>query len=171
MEYYDALSRSYDELYGQEQAQKHGMIEELLKGRKFVLAVDVGCGTGIFLQQANRCYQTAIGIDLSREMLKKAQSRKTSKVHLIMADASSLPIKDGAADLLVSVSLTEAESTLPQILAELERIARKSTTLSLTVFQQPGTGGRLPSQKVEHWTKISARENLYIVQLNPSQDK
>ncbi len=170
VEYYDALSRSYDELYGQEQAPKHRMIQELLKGRRFVLAVDVGCGTGKFLLQAGCSFQTGIGIDLSWEMLKKAQSRKSPKVHLIMADASSLPIKNGAADLIVSVSLTEAESTLPKMLAELGRIAGRSTTLALTVFQQQGSK-QLQLLRVERWTKISDRENLYLVQLNPGENK
>ncbi len=167
-EYYDALSRSYDELYGEEQSLKHNLVSELLKARRFRLALDVGCGTGVFLQSC-RCYREAVGIDLSREMLERARRRGFKNVELIVGDACSLPIKDGQADLIVSISLAEANSTLPRMLAELERVAEKQSVLALTVFIQEENSSGLSSLEIESTTKLSERENLYLVRVNPDK--
>ncbi len=164
--YYDALSRSYDELYSREQSLKHNLVNELLKGRRFRLALDVGCGTGVFLRSCS-CYEEAVGIDLSREMLEKARQRRLKNVELVVGDACSLPIRDGQADLIVSISLAEANSTLPRMLAELERVAENQSVLALTVFNQQETILGLSSLEIESTTRLSERENLYLVRLNP----
>ena len=62
--WYDALSKNYDELYGEEQAKKHAKVLQLLGNREFNIMVDVGCGTGMLLELvAPRC-QVVLGMDL-----------------------------------------------------------------------------------------------------------
>ncbi len=164
--YYNALSQSYDELYGEEQGLKNRLVGDLLKAIRFRRALDIGCGTGAFLQ-AYPHYQEAVGIDLSREMLRKAQEKKIRNVELIVGDASALPIRDGIADLIISISLAEAGSTLPRMLGELERVAEKQSTIALSIFNQQGYSLDPPSLTIQSTTKVSDRENLYLIRLNP----
>lgn len=163
-EYYDALSRSYDELYSKEQSLKHNSVSELLKGQRFRLALDIGCGTGAFLQ-SYPCYDEAVGIDISRQMLEKARQRRVKNVQLIVGDARSLPIKDGQADLVVSISLAENKPALPRMLAELQRVAQRQSVIALTVFNQSEDPLGFSSLDVES-AKLSERENLHLVRLN-----
>ena len=165
-DYYNTLSQSYDELYGEEQGLKNRLVRDLLKTRRFKRVLDVGCGTGAFLQDYLH-YREAVGIDLSREMLRRAQEKKIRNLELIIGDASHLPIKAGSADLIISISLAEARSTLPRMLGELERIAEKQSTLVLSVFSYQGAFLESSSLAVESTTKLSERENLYLAKLNP----
>ena len=165
-EFYNALSRSYDELYGEEQELKNRRVGDLLKGRTFTRALDIGCGTGAFFQ-SYPYYQEGVGIDISREMLRKAREKNIRNINLIVGDASSLPIRDGSADLIVSISLAEASSTLPIILGEFERVAEKQSTLALSIFNQQGVSLASSSLAIQSTTKLLERETLYLMQLNP----
>ena len=166
-EYYNALSQSYDELYGEEQKLKNRLVVDLLIARRFRRILDIGCGTGAFLQ-AYPHYEEAVGIDLSREMLRKAREKNIRNVELIVGDASSLPIKDGSVDLIVSISVAEERSTLPRMVEEFERVAENQSTLALSVFSQ-GLSIESSSLAIHFTTKLSERENLYLIRLNPAK--
>ncbi len=43
--------------------------------KKIKNLVDVGCGTGLVLESLNNCYQNAVGIDISNEMIKLAKNK------------------------------------------------------------------------------------------------
>lgn len=165
-DYYNALSQSYDKLYGEEQRLKNRLVRDLLKQRRFKRALDIGCGTGGFLQDYSH-YQEAVGIDLSQEMLRKAREKQIRNVELIVGDACHLPIRDGSADLIISISLAEAGPSLPRILGELERIAEKQSTLALSIFNEQGAFLESSSLAIESTTKLSERETLHLIQLNP----
>lgn len=166
-EWYDTLSNSYDELYGKEQSQKHETILEFLGSRRFRVLVDVGCGTGAFLEKARDSSDSAIGIDLSRKMLQIARRRETRNTDYVLASSSLLPLKNNSADCTVSISTAKAESNLPVIIGELERISHDDSVLAVSIFQKPGT--TIPSSLVTRARSmiISAREILYF--LGPSR--
>ena len=166
-EWYDALSNSYDELYGKEQSQKHETILEFLGSRRFRVLVDVGCGTGAFLEKARDSSDFAIGIDLSRKMLRIARRRETRNTDYVLASSSLLPLKNNSADCTVSISTAKAESNLPVIIGELERISHDDSLLAVSIFQKPRT--TIPSSLATRAasTIISERETLYF--LGPSK--
>jgi len=162
-EWYNTLSNSYDELYGKEQSQKYEIVLEFLGNRHFRVLIDIGCGTGTFLEKAHEIYDYAIGIDLSTKMLQIARGRKTRNIDYVLASSSSLPLKDNSADCTVSISTAKTESNLPMLIAALERISQQDSLLAVTIFQEPGTpiplflAARAPS------TIISDRETLYFL--------
>ena len=166
-EWYDTLSSSYDELYGNEQSRKHETILEFLGARHFRVLVDIGCGTGTFLEKVHESYDSAIGIDLSRKMLQIARRRETRNTDYVLASSSSLPLKNNSADCTVSISTAKAESNLPMIIGELERISRKDSSLAVSVFQKHRT--TIPSSLATRARSmiISDRETLYF--LGPSE--
>ena len=162
-EWYNTLSGSYDELYGKEQSKKHQAVLEFLGNRRFKVLIDLGCGTGAFLKQAEEMYDYAIGIDLSTKMLQVAKKRKTCNIDYVLASSSSLPLRNASSDCMVSISTAKAESNLPKLIADLERIGREDSFLVLTLFQQPGLPTPVSPTKSARSTTLSERETLYFL--------
>ena len=162
-EWYNTISSSYDELYGKEQSHKYEMVLEFLREKHFKVLVDIGCGTGTFLEKAREICDHSIGIDLSTRMLKIAKNRRTRNAEYVLASSSSLPLKDNSADCTVSISTAKAESNLPMFIADLERIGHQDSLLAVTIFQKPGTPIPLSLATRARSTIISDRETLYFL--------
>ncbi len=81
-----------------------GALLALTEGRTFERHVDVGTGTGRMLEIFSDQADEGMGVDLSRDMLNVARA-KLSEAGLAtrfvrQADASALPLEDGAVDLV-----------------------------------------------------------------------
>ena len=65
--------------------------------------LDVGCGTGIFLEMVEKKFPTTQfnGIDSNQAMLAKAAEKLSSKVHLETGNAESLPYDSQSFDWVV----------------------------------------------------------------------
>jgi ubiquinone/menaquinone biosynthesis C-methylase UbiE len=166
-EWYNTLSSSYDELYGKEQSHKYEKVLEFLGQKHFKVLVDIGCGTGTFLEKAHEICDHSIGIDLSTKMLKVARNRRTPNADYVLASSSSLPLKDNSSDCTVSISTAKAEPNLARFLTDLERICREDSFVAFTLFQQPGAPDSVSLSRSAGSTKISDRETLYF--LRPSE--
>jgi ubiquinone/menaquinone biosynthesis C-methylase UbiE len=162
--WYDALSKNYDELYGEEQNRKHAKLLKLLGNREFKIIVDVGCGTGKLLGLISPRSQFGLGIDLSVQMLTLAKQRATNGVQLLRADASHLPLQDHIADGVLSVSMTESGPVLEKHFNELSRIATKDATLIMTIFGDKDRSAwkQLSETRIELVTSLSDREQIYL---------
>ena len=166
--WYDALSKNYDELYGEEQNKKHAKVQELLGNRAFKIIVDVGCGTGKLLGLISPRSQVGLGIDLSVEMLNIAKQRtKESGNQLVRADASHLPLQDHIADGVTSVSMTESGPVLGEHFNELSRIVTKDATLIMTIFDDKDRISlkQLSETRIELVASLSNREQLYLLDM------
>jgi ubiquinone/menaquinone biosynthesis C-methylase UbiE len=164
--WYDALSKNYDELYGEEQNKKHTKVLELLENRQFKTIVDVGCGTGKLLGLISPRSQVALGIDLSVEMLNVAKQGTTDTgIQLVRADASHLPLQDHTADGVLSVSMTESGPVLEKQFKELSRIATKDATLIMTIFDDKDRSSwkQLSETRIQLVASLSDREQLYLL--------
>jgi len=164
--WYDALSRNYDQLYGEEQTKKHAKVLELLGNRAVKIIVDVGCGTGKLLGLISPRSQLGLGIDLSVEMLKIAKRTTThSVIQFVRADASHLPLQDHIADGVTSVSMTESGSGFEGHFNELSRIATKDATLVMTIFDDRNRTSwkQLNETGIELVASLSDREQLYLL--------
>jgi ubiquinone/menaquinone biosynthesis C-methylase UbiE len=164
--WYDALSRNYDELYGDEQNKKHAKVLQLLRNREFKIIVDVGCGTGKLLGLISSKSRVGLGIDLSIEMLNKAKQRTIDTgIQLVRADASHLPLQDHTADGVLSVSMTESGPVLDKQFEELSRIGTKDATLIMTIFDDKDRTSwrQLGETRIELIASLSDREQLYLL--------
>jgi ubiquinone/menaquinone biosynthesis C-methylase UbiE len=163
--WYDALSKNYDELYGEEQNKKHAKVLELLGNGAFNIIADVGCGTGKLLRLISPRSQVGLGIDLSLQMLTRAKQRAANGVQLLRADASHLPLQDHIADGVLSVSMTESGPLLEKHFNELSRIATKDATLIMTIFDDKGQTPwkQLTETRIELVASLSDRERLYLL--------
>jgi ubiquinone/menaquinone biosynthesis C-methylase UbiE len=97
--------------------------------------LDVPVGTGVFTAEFYGRYPdaTIIGIDCSLNMLRKARTRfqghGLENVCLIKADAASLPVGDGAVDIVLSMNGWHAFADKRRTVAEMRRVLRQDGKL------------------------------------------
>ncbi len=115
--WYNALSKGYDELYGEEQGRKYFEVLKRfdIKGK----ILDVGCGTGLFCKYVEDFY---VGIDISEGMIEKCKERCEN---VIIADADYLPFKDGAFELCVSFTVLQDLPKPERAINEMIRVCKR----------------------------------------------
>lgn len=107
----------------------------LLPGRFDGVLLDVPVGTGIFTAPLYRRYPdaTIIGVDCSMTMLRTAKvhfrEQGVNNVHLLKADAARLPLRDAAADLVLSMNGWHAFADKQATTAQMRRVLRKDGML------------------------------------------
>lgn len=165
-EWYDKLAVGYDELYAAEQSLKYDAVLSAVGQRRFEIILDVGCGTGLLLNRLQAISNLVVGIDVSREMLFRAKALSgNGGVSLIRADLSSLPIREHAADCVLSISLLKEGGALSRQLRDLSRVSRPDGVLVGTMFRDGGAKLELDKLglvgDVKCWD-LSAREILFL---------
>ncbi|WP_415382476.1 class I SAM-dependent methyltransferase [Halosimplex sp. TS25] len=102
-------------------------VESFLDGRSGDVGLDVGCGNGRHTELlAERC-DRAVGLDVSRGILREASARAAERGYpcaLGQADAARLPVRSGAVDLAVYVATLPHLPTRERRLASLDELAR-----------------------------------------------
>ena len=122
IKYYDSISKGYEELYGAEQLNKARIILDNIKPRKNQTLLDIGCGSGSFLEL---CECIKIGIDPSFKLLKKAKS------FVVQGKAESLPFKDKSFDFVVSITSMHNFENIDKAIQEISRVAKGKVLISL----------------------------------------
>lgn len=162
-EYYDRLSKSYSVLYGQEQAVKHEKVLAEMGKRKYDVFVDIGCGDGVLLSKALSGSNLQVGLDLSPGMLQKARDVMEGMGSLVRCDASHLPLRDGVADCVASISLSEREN-IEALASEVARIARNDATILLSVIHPYGSPlANFAELKLLTTSLFSPKETLFVL--------
>lgn len=158
VELYDKLSNGYDRLYNEEQTVKHERVNQILEGRKFRLLIDVGCGTGTFMETIAPSCERLLGLDLSAGMIKLAKARiQGQKTDFLIAASPHLPLRDEIADCVVSISLIDRS---PDVHAtEFRRVTVPESMIVYTEFDLESF-----TSKNQISEKIGKRERLYVVQ-------
>ena len=100
-----------------------------LSGPRPHCALDVGCGTGRWTARLG-----AIGIDASPAMIAVASRKHGLAGRLALADAGSLPIAGGVADLVLCTLTLGHIAAWAAALRELSRVLTPGGTLILTDF-------------------------------------
>jgi len=131
--YYDRLSSKYDKQH------TSGYFEFLnrfefnalapLASKKKVL--EVGCGTGIMLERISKIAASAVGVDISDEML--AASRKRG-LKVKKASAASLPFGQGEFDLAYAVKVIAHVPNAGKAILEMSRVAKENGFVALEFY-------------------------------------
>ena len=125
--YYDEFSKRYDdERGGRVRGGYHDLLDELevslveRYGReKDVL--EVGCGTGLLLEQFARFARSAKGVDLSEGMLAKATARGLDAT---LGSATELPFDAETFDVACSFKVLAHVPDIDRALSEMVRVVR-----------------------------------------------
>ena len=111
------------------------------------LALDIGCGSGVYTRLLQEKGARVIGLDFSAAMLEKAARAqlpgKRGGLWFALADAAALPIEDKAAGFLVSVGLLDYVTPTPDVLKEFRRVVRPGGDIVFTIPKVPSPFGFL----------------------------
>lgn len=86
-------------------------------------ALDVGCATGYLTEYMNQKGHDVSGVDLSKNMIKKALKRASS-LDFLVADARNLPFENERFDLISAASVINITPNPPEITRELFRVCK-----------------------------------------------
>jgi len=140
--YYDDIASGYDTLHQAEQQKKINIILDNLTITKDDTVLDVGCGTGLFLERIESECMEAIGVDPSEELLKVSEKRFSGQ--LLHGFAEDLPFKDNEFDVVVSITAMQNFNNIEEGLEEIKRVGKER--FALTVLKK--------SEKIEEIKKI-----------------
>ena len=117
-----------------------GALLSAAAGRRFDNHVDVGTGTGRMLELFSGQSENGMGVDLSREMLHVARA-KLSEAGLAsrfvrQADASALPLEDGAADLVTLHQVLHYLEAPEEAISECARVLAPGGLLLIVDFDE-----------------------------------
>jgi len=131
---YDATADIYDRRYEEIQRKKYEFVMEYLPPRARRI-LDLGCGTGMFLEELSKRSELVVGVDASVEMLKVAQRRAKGAV-LVLADADSLPFANSSFDVVVSVTLLQNMPDPAATMREITRVLKRGGTAVVTSIKR-----------------------------------
>jgi malonyl-CoA O-methyltransferase len=100
-------------------------------GRRFL---DIGCGTGRWLEWALDRGALATGADLSIEMLRQGVRKPALAGSVVQADAMLPPFRDASADVVLCALVIGHMHPIPQALAALARLAAPGGRVIVTDF-------------------------------------
>ncbi|WNF36502.1 class I SAM-dependent methyltransferase [Bacillaceae bacterium IKA-2] len=101
------------------------LIKEVARPTRGEVALDIGCGTGIYSYWLSELGLEVTGIDLSTEMLAKANEKANAeKIQFIQGDIHKLPFADGSFDLVVSNIVMEFVENPKQVVNEALRVLK-----------------------------------------------
>jgi len=132
-QHYDEIAGVYDHHYDHPRGRiyhtrisRHAM-ESLPRGGKLL---DIGCGTGLFIEKYLINGGTAVGIDLSRNMIARAQGRCGS-TDFSLGTGESLPFRDNSFDAISSLLVFSYLRDPPTMLQESYRVLRPDGVISI----------------------------------------
>ncbi len=142
--YYDASAEVLDEkkkLCSLDEVETTTIVESV---RSVKAVLDVGCGTGVLLNQLD--IPLRVGVDLSLSMLKIARDRisRRSASLLVLADGSLLPFKDNSFERVTCQDVIGHMDDPASIIFEMLRVCRPTGKVIIT-FQRKTIPTRLLS--------------------------
>ncbi len=126
--------------------------------------LDLGCGTGMFLEELSKRSELVVGVDASVEMLKLAK-RRAKGATLVLADVDSLPFADCSFDVVVSITLLQ---NMPDPAATMREAAR--------VLKRGGTAVMTSLKRIHHpdqlsmWASAAGLKPVLVGEIECSED-
>jgi len=131
---YDRIAERYDELYGEEQRAKYRVTLRYVFTKGATL-LDAGCGTGLLLEHV-RDVEYYVGIDVSRNMLRKAVKRaKAVRVlcDFVMGSVELMPFRNLCFNILLAFTVVHEA---PLLVREAKRVVKQGGLISITLLKK-----------------------------------
>jgi ubiquinone/menaquinone biosynthesis C-methylase UbiE len=103
---YSALASSYDRAWERYVRDSTTLALAEFPTSPALRVLDIGCGTGVLLRRALDAdtTRTALGVDITLDMLRQAAQRLPDTVPLVCASGDNVPLRAASVDLVVSTS-------------------------------------------------------------------
>jgi ubiquinone/menaquinone biosynthesis C-methylase UbiE len=144
VQWYDEMARSrFANAFAYGRAKIDRLLDECFKTlHPGARVLDVGCGTGEYVQRANELGLSASGIEPA-EAMRKAASEKNPGSTILNGVATELPFPDGTFDLVICIEvlryLHSADNR--QALREMYRVLKPGGILFLTMVNRYALDG------------------------------
>jgi SAM-dependent methyltransferase len=140
---YEQIAHTYDKRYERNQyAGVEQALRQFIGNQPGLHILEVGCGTGHWLEALQEPGRYLAGLDTSAGMLAKAQMR-VQGVPLIRGEAEYLPLPDHSFDRVFCINAIHHFPNKPAFLTEVRRVLRPGGVL-LSVGLDPHRG-------LDHW--------------------
>ncbi|MBT8763117.1 class I SAM-dependent methyltransferase [Desulfohalobiaceae bacterium Ax17] len=128
-EKYDSWAETRSGQFALEQEKR--LIQRLVSTwpRRRQKLLELGCGTGIFLEFFWEAGFDVSGIDSSRGMLARARKRLGHRVELHLGRAEDLPFEDNEFDFVAIITVLEFCEHPETVIKEAARVARKGMVI------------------------------------------
>ncbi|KAL3882225.1 hypothetical protein ACJMK2_028589 [Sinanodonta woodiana] len=109
------------------------------KDGSFLLAVDVGCGSGQSCQQLCRHFTSVIGLDISEDQIKNAKSKygHDEKIEFRVGQAENLSFLDNDTVDLVTAGVSMHWFDIPKFLQEAKRVLKAGGVCAVYSYMLP----------------------------------
>ncbi len=145
--HYDTVADTYDHHYDHHRGKKYHthLSNHLLK----VLPVrgnllDIGCGTGLFVEKYIRTGGCGTGIDISEKMVAKAR-RRCPECEFLVGTGEKLPFRDGSFNAVSSVLVFSYVRDPVSMLAEVHRVLEPGGSVALCTLGKKLITSGIPS--------------------------
>ena len=130
---YRRWARSYDTDLNPILSLEKRYLEPMLPSSAGLDIVDVGCGTGRWLQiLRDTAPRSLLGIDSSPEMLRRARRKLHGVARLVHADGSEVSLEPASADLVLGSFLLSYVGNAQRLLLNARAALRENASLFLT---------------------------------------
>jgi ubiquinone/menaquinone biosynthesis C-methylase UbiE len=114
---------------------EQGTVEPLLPPMEGMDVLDLACGPGRWLERLiQRRARTAVGVDVSREMLKQARSKPRLPGRLVEAEALGMPLRVNSMDFAICSFGLSYMTDAERFAGELAGVLRDEARLVITDF-------------------------------------
>jgi SAM-dependent methyltransferase len=131
IEGYGAWAPCYDQTANPLLALESRVLSRFLADFRGKRILDVGCGTGRWMESLESRGAFVFGVDLCGEMLAVASAKPSLTGRFAVADIESLPVKPDSFDLALCCFTLSYATHLATALAELARVARRVVVTDL----------------------------------------
>jgi cytosine/adenosine deaminase-related metal-dependent hydrolase/ubiquinone/menaquinone biosynthesis C-methylase UbiE len=132
-EAFDTWAQVYDEQPNPLLLLEQRFLSQILPDIGGLDALDVGCGTGRWLQLlASHSPKSLVGIDTSAQMLHRAATKLGPAAALRLGSCTALPVKDASIDLVMASFVLSYLENLDTFARELHRVTRLGSTVFLS---------------------------------------
>lgn len=159
---YNCNVESYEKRYSQIQSRKFKAIQKYIGKTSRLL--EVGCGTGFFLESLSDFSDQIFAVDFSHEMLQRAKKRST-KAFLVLADADNLPFEEEVFETVVSLTLLQNMPDPKFTVREMTRVLKDEGTLIATVLDK-----EISRKDVKDWLDFEGLKTKKIEKIANSED-
>ncbi len=122
---YDGHAEWYEEWNRPNAEHNAADVRELL-GPGSGLCLDLGCGSGHYLETLAQTGRTVVGLDRSADQLRFARTRSPA---ILQGDAAALPFADGTFPTVTTMWISTDVDDFPAVLAEAARVLEPGGTL------------------------------------------
>lgn len=118
-----------------------------------LITVDLGAGTGFFTNVLASHFDTVIGVDISKNMVQYASSKRDNVSHWVAGNATALPFLDDSIDVIFSNLMIQWCQPLQPAVREILRVLKPggvfvfSTLLDGTLYELKSSWAQVDEDK------------------------